>query len=165
MAVENRKSQIIIDLDNRKQPHVSKYRSNIRNVIGATTVDADDSATSTYRVLRLSSSDRLVDIDIKFQAAGGSATLDAGLAHTTDKNDGALIGAQDRFANDYSIVAAQPRFTSFLNSFSVDDAFKYVYEIAGYEKDPNLYFDVLVTLNGDPANDAQLAFSAIVASA
>ena len=116
------------------------------------TVSGDDIA-STYRFFEIPSNAVMSDLKIYSDDNGTTAAGNIGLYQTTD-NGSAVVDA-DFFASALNIAGGALNGTDVLHEsaiFGLEDAEKPVWEALGLSADPNLKYDVVMTLTA--ASDA-----------
>lgn len=157
MAEVHLKSQVVTDLDASpvvKQNPV-KAGGVLREQVATIETNADDSVGSTYRMLRVPSRARISELLISTNGASGDGTADIGL-YLSD--EGAAVD-DDLFAASYAIKtkAAQDDIT-FLNETvnTFDGRNRRLYELAGETEDPNVMYDIALTVDEALTSTANL---------
>jgi hypothetical protein len=155
MAVVNLKSTAITNAT--AQPAVANSANvqygNLRASQGLATITSGDSATSTYRLFRIRSSDRVDLIRIYAPDIGTTTTADLGLY---DINSGGGAGAvvdADFFASAFVLNAGAVNGTDITFEAAaagglITNAEKRVWECLGLTADPSKEYDVALTLVG-----------------
>lgn len=101
---------------------------------------------SLYRFFRIKSSDMVKELVLDNSAGGGAAAGDIGLYRTED--DGGAVVDADFFASALSLVAAQRGLDVLRESgvLTIANMEKRVWEALGLAADPNIEYDVAVTI-------------------
>jgi hypothetical protein len=155
MAVVNTKATAISNADATPKilnpPHLTA--NYVRQAVGLVTVVSGDSANSVYRVARLRSSDRVSSIAECHDAFSTSGAMSFGLYRTAA--DGGAVVAIAQFAAAVSIVAASVVKTgiTFQNQ-AITNAEKRIWEILGLAADPQIDYDLCVTVTNVGATGA-----------
>lgn len=125
---------------------------NLRASQGLAVITSGDSATSTYRLFRIRSSDRVDLIRIYAPDIGTTTTADLGLYDKNDVSSGAVVDA-DFFAsavvlNAGAINGTDITFEAAAAGGLITNAEKRIWECLGLTTDPNKEYDVTLTLVG-----------------
>lgn len=147
MAVVDLKSQVITDQDASPVVKTSPLEvgGTIREAIGVVQTNSDDSANSTYRMVRLPSRARVTQVLISCDDSGTTGDTDIGL-YLAD--EGAVEDA-DFFASALDINDAALSHTDVTYESGVvgpEDQSKRLWEQLGESEDPNVLYDVALTL-------------------
>lgn len=147
MAVVNLKSQVITDQDASPVVKTSPLEVGgvIREAIGVVQTNSDDSANSTYRMVRLPSRARVTQVLISSDDAGTTGDTDIGL-YLSD--EGAVEDA-DFFASALDINTAALEHSDVTYESGVvgpEDMSKRLWEQLGKTTDPDVFYDVALTL-------------------
>lgn len=158
-AVVNTKSTSVTNLDT-KPPVLMPARLNEgrAQILHDFVASANgDSAASTYRVVRCSTSDIVDHVFLDNDALGGAAAGDIGVYDTND-NGGAVIDA-DLFASAVSLVAAA-RATDVTREsgvITIANQGKQLWEQLALTSDPRKLVDIVVTLTAASAAAGNVA--------
>lgn len=112
--------------------------------IGYCAVGAADSILSTYRLMRIRSSDRLASLSL-FCTAITSAAANVGLYDTAD-NGGAIVGGGAQFAAAQSLASALNGVSITYSVIPLSSMEKRIWEVLGLASDPGKDYDIVVTL-------------------
>jgi hypothetical protein len=137
-------------------------RGRMLHLAGVAAFANGDSATSTYRMFRVKSNDRMTSLVLDTDAQGGSAAADIGL-YRTAADGGAVVDA-DLFTSAISTVSAL-RGTDVLREsavITVANMEKMLWELAGLTADPQVDYDVTVTLTVATGAAGSMALSGTV---
>lgn len=154
MAVVTSKSSLITTLDSAGKvaaPGLNGGR--VRSAIATLTTNADDSATSTFEMVRLPSNARILEGYLQCSAdftSAGTATVDLGMF--ADSSDSALTDDKDNILDGVDIETAAARYALFTAGTGVEalsDQDKPLWELMGGSADPNEHINLTVTLNTD----------------
>lgn len=154
MAIVNIKSSAITDGDAATQPNISQLIAGgrLRESVGVVKIGSGDAIGSVYRLVRVSSHDRLSRVLLSCDAITACAG-DVGVYDIAAVNNGEVIDA-DFFASakplsstlvNHDVVheaaVAAPR-----NGFALADIEKSLWRALGLASDPNKLYDIAVTL-------------------
>ncbi len=149
MAVANTKSNHITNADATPVVLTNAVENGglVRAAAGTVETLAADDAASVYRLVRIPSNARILDILLASDAITTASTSDVGL-YQVAANGGAVLDA-DFFATDYDISSATA-FTSVMLEATVTDISKCakpLWELYGLTADPGIFYDICVTAN------------------
>lgn len=121
----------------------------VRRRIAKATITSGDSATSTYRLFRISSSDYIDKLFISSPDIGTTTTADFGLYDIAAVNAGAVVDA-DFFTAALSLKdgAIANSDVTHGNIITLTNCEKPVWELLGLSADPRKQYDVAATLVG-----------------
>lgn len=148
MAVANTKATLITNAD-ATPPTLSNPALNGRvcNASGTVETLAADDAASVYRLVRVPSNARILNLQLASDAITGANASDVGL-YQTAANGGAVLDA-DFFATDVDISSATA-FTDVLLEATATDIAKCempLWQLYGLSADPCIFYDICVTVN------------------
>ena len=148
MAVANTKATLITNAD-ATPPTLSNPALNGRvcNAVGTVETLAADDAASVYRLVRVPSNARILDLMLASDAITTASTSDVGI-YQTAANGGAVLDA-DFFATDVDISSATA-FTNVLLEATATDIAKCempLWQLLGLTADPQIQYDIAVTAN------------------
>lgn len=164
MAVVNTKSAVVTNLDATPIVHNSAKATGGRLRVSSATIEAavGDSATSTYRMLRLKSSDSVKSIRLFCDAAGATGAADIGLYAP---NGGAVVDA-DIFGSAVvmtaALVGSEVAFESASNDIA--NVNKTIWELLGLSTDPGVQYDLTLTLTAAHANGGTITVEVLYAA-
>jgi len=163
MAVEAIKSTVISNADATPAVINTAQLANgtIRGMRGKAAVDAAASIGSTYRLARVKSNDLVQQLLLSCTAIT-SAAGDIGL-YKTAADGGAVVDA-DFFASAQSLATAlaQTNVTRESGVVSVANMEKPLWEALGLSADPQIEYDIAVTLTAAATAAGNLALDALV---
>lgn len=163
MAVEAIKSTVISNADATPAVINSAQLANgvIRGMRGKAAVDAAASIGSTYRLMRVKSNDLVQQLLLSCTAIT-SAAGDIGL-YKTAADGGAVVDA-DFFASAQSLASAlaQTNVTRESGVVSVANMEKPLWEALSLSADPQIEYDIVVTLTAAATAAGTLALDALV---
>jgi hypothetical protein len=149
MAVENKKSAAITNRD--ATPRVACAAHLVRGPVfvatGTVEVAAADDDASVFRLFRVRSSDKLLNIFIANDAITGMTDCDVGIYQTAER--GGAVVTKDVFADGVTFASALD-YRDLLNNDDAADIAevdKLVWERLGLTSDPQLEYDVCITAN------------------
>lgn len=171
MAVVNIKSTSITNADatplTLSNPQIA--RGQPVESIAAISMGASDSANSTYRVCRISSSARLSSLQVANDANTGGTSYKAGVLLTAADGGGTAVSNSDGiFFSAVTMASARANFTELLspaiagNSASVANMEKRVWELLGLSADPYKVYDLAVTAVTPGSAGGNLAVKAVI---
>lgn len=135
---------------------VARVNSNVqggtlREAVAKITTNSDDSIGSIYRMVRVPSTARVSQvIGMADIGSAGAGIANVGLYQTTE-NGGAVVDA-DFFASAWDFSNADVGFIDLTHeaaaneSFLVNEIEDRIWEILGLDEDPNIEYDVALTL-------------------
>ena len=142
------KGDLITGLDASPRVYYSPVRAGgkVRNTADYIVTNTDDAMGSIYRFVRVPSRARIVQILASTDGGSTNGTADIGLYHTS-ADGGAVIDA-DLFASAWAIktAAANTDVTYESGVITVDKRHKMLWEILGLSADPNLEYDIAMTV-------------------
>jgi len=163
MAVVTVKSSVITNSDAAPPVINSAQIANgrVRHMRGAVAVANGDSIGSVYRMARVKSNDLVHQIMLDCDAITGAAA-DIGLYRTT--GDGGAAVDADLFASAQSIATAlrATDVTRESGVITVANMEKPLWQLLGLTADPQVEYDIAVTLTAAAAAAGSLALSALV---
>lgn len=147
MAVVNLKSQVVTDQDASPAVKTSQLEVGgaIREAIGVVQTNSDDSSGSTYRMVRLPSRARVTQVLLSSDDSGTTGDTDVGLYLA----DGGAVEDADFFASAVDINAAALSHSDVTYESGVvgpEDQSKRLWEQLGESEDPNVMYDIALTL-------------------
>ena len=149
MAVANTKSTHITNADATPPTLTNSHISNAvkREAVGTVEVAAADDDGSVYRLARVPSSARVSTVQLACDALTGATVADIGL-YKTAKEGGAVVDA-DLFASNVDISAgvAFTDYTYEATATNIVQVEKRLWELLGLTADPQIDYDVCVTLD------------------
>jgi hypothetical protein len=130
--------------------HISN--GNLRESQGFANIASGDSATSTYRLFRLRSSDRVSLLRVYSPDIGTTTAGDVGLYDVSSVNAGAVVDV-DFFASALSLSGGALNGTDITFEAAaagglITNAEKRIWEALGLTSDPSKEYDVVLTLTG-----------------
>lgn len=146
MAVENLKATAITNADATPVvfSNASLAKGRVQNAVG--TLEAANAASvgSTYRLARVPSNARVSQVLLSNDAFTTTGAGDVGLYKT---NGGAVVDA-DFFASAVALTAAQSNVdvTHESGVFGIEDAEQMLWQALGLTADPQIEYDVAITL-------------------
>lgn len=144
MAVELVKSAGITAQDANESVNSFKQQGPVRSAVGIGALSSTASIASIVRLFRIQSNARISSLSL-FCTAITSAAGDVGLYRTAD--DGGAVVDADAFIAAQSIATASPGINVIGgNLLSPANREKRLWEALGLTADPNIYYDVAVTL-------------------
>lgn len=126
-------------------PQAKTNGTYVQATIAIVSVATTDSATSTWRLARLSSNTLLHQLTVSTTAQTGSTDFDIGIAYNPDKLSGAVIDA-DCLADALTLATAS-RSLDGLKDVSIGNSAKELWELAGLSVDPQCDLDIIFTAN------------------
>lgn len=155
MAVVNVKSTAVTNADNTNPQTLNKQNvdgGRMRERVGVAEVTNGDSIASTFRLMRVKSSDRVSRVLLSSDAITG-AIADVGLYDIAGVNSGAVVDA-DLFASAVSLATAQVHTdvtheadpAGAGSGYGVEDVEKQIWQLLGLTADPGKSYDVALTL-------------------
>lgn len=149
MAVVELKSGSITNRDASPQVKndAAVVQGIVRSVVGTLEATAADSIGSTYRMFEVPSNARMHELRIFCDDQGTAGDADVGLYRTTA--DGGAVVDADFFASALDVNAAALADVDILHEsgvFGLEDAEKPLWEALGLTSDPNVMYDVVLTL-------------------
>lgn len=163
MAVEAIKSTVITNADASPAVINSAQIANgrVRHMRGKAAVDASASIGSTYRLMRVKSND-LVHQLLLHCTAITSAAGDIGI-YRTAADGGAVVDA-DLFASAQSLASALAGtdVTRESNVITVANMEKPLWELAGLSADPQVEYDIVVTLTAAATAAGTLGLAGLI---
>lgn len=154
MGVVALKSDQITKMDATPNPLMVKPSNYAGVLLGAAawaSKAADDSATSTYRMVRLHSSWRLDSLLVAIGALGTSGTINVGV-YQTPANGGAVVSAT-LFGSALDVSAAYKQEIAFAAA-NGDDLTEMLWQRLGLSEDPGRFYDVVIELQHAGAGNA-----------
>lgn len=153
LATEAVKSMIITNADAVPQVINSAQLASgrERSMRGAVTVTTTKDIGSTYRFFRIKSNDLVKELILDNATAGSGCTADIGLYKTA--GDGGAVVDADFFASALDIATANRALDVTRESgvITVANMEKPVWELLGLSADPQLEYDVVMTLTAASA--------------
>lgn len=144
MAIELVKSAGITAQDLNQSANSYIQQGNVRSAVGTGAVSATASIASIIRLARIQSNARITVASL-FCTAITSAAGDVGLYRTAD--DGGAVVDADFFIAAQTLAAASPGINVIGgNALAPANREKRLWEALGLTADPNVYYDVAVTL-------------------
>ena len=152
MAVVTTKSGGITNRDSSPKVKINSILTEglLRENVGTVEVANGDSTGSKYIMFQVPSNARVSQLLVWADDIGTTTAGDVGLYQTT-ANGGAVVDA-DFFASALSLnggALTASDITHESGVFNVDDAEKTLWSALGLTADPNLFYDVVLTLTGD----------------
>lgn len=129
----------------------------LHGIVATIAVANGDSATSTFRMVRVPSSIVLHNVELAWDALGGSCAADLGI-YEVAANGGAVVDA-DEFASAIAMASAGA-FTSELEEAAATDIAKIgkpLWERLGLTSDPGKAYDIVATLTADSGAAGDIA--------
>lgn len=120
-------------------------------VVGYASKAADDSATSTYRMVRVHSSWRLSSLIVAIGALGTSGTINVGV-YQVPANGGAFVN-KTLFASALD-ASAKLRSELVIDAANGDDMTEKLWQRLGLTEDSNRFYDIVVELQHAGAGNA-----------
>jgi hypothetical protein len=154
MAVVNLKSTVITNATATPAVLTGGFiaNGNLRESQGFANIGSGDSATSTYRLIRLRSSDRVSQLRVYSPDIGTTTAGDVGLYDVSSVNAGAVVDV-DFFASALSLSGGALNGTDITFEAAaagglITNAEKRIWEALGLTSDPSKEYDVVLTLTG-----------------
>jgi hypothetical protein len=149
MAVANTKSTAITNAD-ATPPVLTNSRIHggvVRSSVGTVETAAADDAASVYRLVRVPSNARIVSLKVGTDAITGANASDIGV-YKTARDGGAVVDA-DFFATDVDISSATAMTEYLFEATATDivDIEQPLWEKLGLSADPQIDYDIAVTVN------------------
>lgn len=160
MAVVTLKSSAVTDRDAspRELADAAISRGDIKEFVGAVTTNADDSIASIYVMGSIPSNARVSQVLLSCDGDATTGAADIGLYQTT-ANGGAVVDA-DVFASAQLLTSALANsdVTHESGVYGIEDSEQYLWQVLGLTVDPNIHYDVALTLTAamDSADDIVL---------
>lgn len=160
MAVVTLKSSAVTDRDAspRELADAAISRGDIKEFVGAVTANNDDSVGSVYIMGSIPSNARVSQVLLSCDGAATTGAADIGLYQTT-ANGGAVVDA-DVFASAQALTStlSNSDVTHESGVYGIEDSELYLWEVLGLSTDPNIHYDVALTLTAalDAADDVVL---------
>lgn len=149
MAVVNLKSQVVTDMDASPTVKVGPTQLGgvIREAVGTDQTNSDDSTGSTFRMVRLPSRARVTKVLLSADGDPTAGAADVGLYL---EDDGSVEDA-DFFASAQALTSALDDEDVTYESAVVapEDRGKQLWEQLGESEDPNVMYDIALTLTAD----------------
>jgi hypothetical protein len=146
MGVVNTKSTAITNADASSRVPNSPYieRGLLQSSVAKVNIAAADSNTSTYRLMRLSSSMRLHSLKLLFDAITGGTSFKLGL-YDTAANGGAAVSSA-LFGNAIDLSGGNVQGQEVLNqNNSIANMEKRIWELLGLSADSFKDYDLVLT--------------------
>lgn len=116
-----------------------------------------DSATSTYRMFRVHSADRISYLAAAWTAFGAGGLLDVGFYDTLyHSNGGLIVGAGQQFVASLDVSALALTLQDITARGGAGDRVKRVWERLALTSDPNKEYDIVVKLVAAGATAADI---------
>ncbi len=152
MAVVTTKSGGITNRDASPRVKINAILTEgiLRENVGTVEVANGDSSTSKYVMFQVPSNARVSQLLVYSDDIGTTTAGDIGLYQTT-ANGGAVVDA-DFFASAISLNGGALNGSDVTHEsgvYNVDDAEKPLWNALGLTADPNLFYDVVLTLTAD----------------
>jgi hypothetical protein len=163
MAVVNLKSVNITKMDAGEKVYVGKHRSPLKTSSAHMEINNTDSIGSVYRLIRVSSSDRLAGLTLLNGGVAGVTSAKFGLYETTD-NGGAIVGSGNQYANAFDLTASTDGTQIAFKQRGITAINNYIWEDAGLTQDPDKYYDICITLGAAATADGFIGLIASIAS-
>jgi len=135
------------DADPRVKVNSAVMAGTVISAVGTVETNVADSIASKYIMFQIPSNARMVDLKIYSDDVGTAGDTDIGLYDTTE--DGGAVVDADFFASALDINAAALTGTDVLHESAVygfEDSEKTLWEGLGLAEDPNVKYDVVLTL-------------------
>lgn len=155
MGVVALKSDLITKFDNTPWPTPVQSRQAegyIEGCVGYASKAAGDSATSTYRMVRVHSSWRLRTLMVAIGALGTSGTINVGIYDIPSVNSGAYVN-KTLFGSAID-VSAKYRSDVIFDAANADDAVEALWQRLGLTSDPVKFYDIVIELQHAGAGNA-----------
>ncbi len=158
MALVIGKSKTLTDRDANVKSGASRQGGLVRNGAGAAEIANGDSIGSKFLLATLPSNARITGMNLSSDAISG-AVADIGLYKATQ--DGGAVVDADFFAVAKSLTAAQYHVNVAFTGAAMDIAFseKTLWEALGLASDPNVFYDVVLTLTAAATGAGTVATS------
>ena len=150
MAVENVKSTAITNANATPSVPNNPYLMGglMRTSVGKAIIADVADVASTYRLVRVPASARIVGMRLTSDASGATGTVDIGIYKTA--RDGGAVVSVALFANAKDLFTAA--LADAFISVAPENKEKRLWELAGLTADPGIDYDI--TLTSDQAFDA-----------
>lgn len=149
MGVVTTKSKLITNRDAKTTSNAHYGGAFIRESVGSVAVANGDSSTSKLILGQIPSNARVSDLLLTAPDIGTTTVGHVGLYQTTD-NGGAVVDADffkaSQSFKDGAIADLQ---VAFGNVITLALAEKMIWELLNLTADPNIMYDVVITLTGD----------------
>lgn len=146
MPVVALNSDLITKMDAAPVPRMvnpAVYAGVLLGAVGFANKAAGDSATSTYRMVRLHSSWRLDALTIAIGALGTSGTINVGI-YQTPANGGAFVN-KTLFGSAIDVSAAYKQEIAYAAAAG-DDVCEALWQRLGLTEDPSRFYDLVIEL-------------------
>jgi hypothetical protein len=163
MAVVNLKSVNITKMDAGEKVYVGKYRSPLKSISAYMQINNTDSIGSVYRLIRVSSSDRLAGLTLLNGGVAGVTSAKFGL-YDIPSNGGAIVGSGNQYANAFDLTTGTDGTQIGFKNRGITAINNYVWEDAGLTQDPDKYYDICITLGAAATADGYVGLIASIAA-
>lgn len=149
MGVVTTKSKLVTNRDSKVISNSNYAKANLQEAVGYCAVANGDSTGSKLILAQVPSNARISDVLLTCADIGTTTAGDVGLYRTTD--DGGAVVDADFFkaAQSFKDGALADAQVAFGNVITHALAEKMIWELLNLSADPNLVYDVVITLTGD----------------